>query len=232
MGNRAFGSSNLHWFMLSDNGHSVILTADTNTGTLNSRKATVDILRMIAPSYALPELAIHGFRIERSFSATAILLLTFVLIICAALDGFVWNPYSLLGGLPVTHLLYIAPPFVIAAYLFMVRGTVPSNNAMPLATLFGLGVMMAGTPALMRLDQFLDTEGPQPHTYTLGERSQLHAIGDDAPSLNVRQHSRYWNQMEKGSKHELMIIRGPLGLWQVDLRPLKEKYAAFYQESK
>lgn len=232
MGNRALGSSNLHWFMLSDNGRSVILTADTNTGTLNSRQATVDIVRMIAPSYALPELATHGFRIETSLPALSILLLTFVILFLAAFEGFVWNPYSLVGILPVIHLVLIAPPFVLAAYFFMLHHTVPSSNAMTLAAVFGLGIMVAGTPVLMRLDQFLDTDGPQPYTYTLGERSQLHAIGSDAPSLKVRQHSLYWNQIKRGSQYELTLIHGPLGLWQVDLRPLKEKYAAFNQELK
>lgn len=229
LGNRSLASDNLHWFLLTDGERSVNLTADTGMVALKSRQATADIVRMIAPELELTAVATSEFAIEKNRTALSIVVLMFALGGLALLDGML-NRHYLLNDVRSSLLLLGAGLFATPAYLAMVRSTVPSREAMAIAVLFGMSVFAISTPFLQHLDQILDKTGPQRYTYRLDKGVKLYAVPAGPPSLDFRRDSEYWDQFELGSTHEFMLSHGPLGLWQVDLTPLDEKYKAFYQK--
>lgn len=228
LGSFGLASGNLHWFSLGHGEHQLMVTADTGFNALQSREATADLWRRIAPDLELPQSARSEFALEKHPATLGLVLLFFALLAFAAVDGVILNHNALLnrsgvGGLPL--LLLVAPP----VYWWLSRQRVPWRESWVLAILTSMALMLAYLPALKRLDQWLSAEGPQPYAYRLGADATLHPVVAGPPRLDFARSKEYWAQFETGSTHSFRLTHGPLGLWQLDRSELDRDMRQFYQ---
>ena len=230
-GNGARGATGLHWFELGSGERALRVTADTTAhGLLNavpSREATADICRMIAPRYALPDVARADFASERSPAAIAAVVLMLAALAYAIVDGVIIDRHELLDpaqafwGMPLVLLL--ALPF-----LPWQRATgVPAREAAAITVLLAAGLAAAYLPAVKRLDQALGG-GTHAVAYRLGPGGILAPVEPGPPAIDYSRFSRYWDQFETGSLHEFQLVRGPLGLWQHDRTGIEQRMHAWF----
>ncbi len=232
LGDMTIKSGNLHWFTVGEGEHQVYLSADTGMIALHSRRASADIVRQIAPQLDLPSLATQEFAIEKNLASLAVVVLFFAFAMFALFDGMILNRYELLTYTLVKVGVALGVVIGFAAYFWMLRKKVPHRESLAIALLFCASLQIANIPVMKRLDQVLDKTGPKIYRYRLEENTRLRALDPGPPPLNFRRHPEYWRQFEIGSTHEFILTHGPLGLWQVDLAPLDQKYRDFYRKQK
>ena len=225
------GSSGLHWFELGTGERMLRVTADTGSnGVLNalqSREATADICRMIAPRYKLPDAARGDFSIEKVPASLAAAIAMFVALAYAIVDGVILDRHELLDpaqafwGLPLV--LVLALPFLG----WMRASRVPAREAAAITVLLAVGLAAAYLPAVKRLDQVF-AGGAQAHAYRLGPGGILAPVDPGPPAIDHSRYARYWEQFEPGSLHDFQLVRGPLGLWQLDRSDLERRMRAWF----
>jgi hypothetical protein len=228
VGNRGLGSANLHWLSLGGGEGALLVTSDTGVNALNSREATADMCRMIAPDFRLPEVARREFALEKEPATLMAVVLMLATLVYAIVDGVMLNRHELIDagwalyGLPAAMLL--ALPF----WAWQSARAVPAREAVAVSTLLAVALAFAYVPALKRVDQAL-AGGARIHAYRLGPGAMLTPVRPGPPVIDASRHERYWAQFKPGSVHDLPLVHGPLGLWQLDKRGLEADLKAFYQ---
>jgi hypothetical protein len=231
-GNQGMSSGNLHWLVLGKGERELRICADTGLNAMGSRQATADMCRMIDPAYALPEAARHEFALERSPASLVTTGLLLAAMAFALADGLVLNPHHLvdtghvLKGLP---LVLLVP---VPLFLWMANSRVPMREAMVLSLVLAGALMAAYVPALMRLDQALAPEHGSEIAFTLQDGGMLVPVEPGPPPLDYTRHRDYWAQYDAGSVHRFELVHGPLGMWQVDLGPMKRRMREFRRAQK
>ena len=233
IGNPGLASSNLHWISLGRGDRQLMLSADTGFIAVQSREATADLCALIDPGYSLPTIARTEFALEKNPASLAAIVLFFSLLLFAALDGVLLNPYDLVYSRGVVGLVALLLPssavLAIPSYLLLTRNRVPSRESLVLSMVLLMGVACAIVPGMKRIDQWLSS-GPLPYEYRLVEGARLQPVRSGPPTLNFTRAREYWTQFEKNSIHSFDLIHGPLGLWQLDHSKMDEPFRRFYEE--
>lgn len=226
-GNTGLRAANLHWLELGSAPDVLRVSADTGMNALASREATADLMRALLPQQPLDASARADFALEKHPGALAATVLGLVVMVGALVDLTVTEhellrPRSLfLLGLP-------AALVGLALYPLLARRQVPARESWVLSGLMACALAMAAPGAAMRLDQWLSA-GPVATSYKLVEGARLQPVEPGPPEVSLADVREYWKQFEPGTLHDLHIVHGPLGLWQLDRRRLNALTREWYR---
>ena len=224
LGSQGMRSGNMHWFSLGAGARQIMVTADTGLYAVPSRQNTADICRNIAPDFELPANAKSEFALEKNPATLTAALVMLALFAFAFIDGIMVNKYELLDA---GRALWALPAPFLAALLLVYwllsrpKRAVPWRESIVVSMLVGVACSAAYLPALKRIDQYWANGGSQPYAYRLGENDLFTPVDQGPPEFHGRK--RDWSAIKKGDTYELFLLRGPLGLWQLDAARLDEK---------
>lgn len=80
---------------------------------------------------------------------------------------------------------------------------------------------------VLRVNSLLSS-GPQTQQYRVAEEGLLLPLQPDLPEVYFFEQADYWSAQAVGTPVRLTLLRGALGVWQYDLRPLGPQYQAWY----
>ena len=232
IGSDGIRSGHRFWFRISYAEHSFYVTADVSALTdLRARQeATVDLCRQLAPGVSPPPPAFpYGYALEKNPAALSVVVAFFVLFFYALIDGFVSNPYELLNEDRVRNLMPFAIIAAVPCYFWLTKREVPTAESGILAVLLAAVTYAATYPAIKRVDQAL-SDGPHRYEYRLLSNKTLEPVDAELPKLDYSFRPEYWAQFDVGSIHTFELIHGPIGLWQLDRRPLRNAMRDFYEK--
>lgn len=230
LGNSSLSSSNLHWLSVGAGDQALIISADTGFNAIQSREATADLWRKIAPQLPLPPTAATDFALEKNPASLAAVVGFFALLLLAVIDGVVLNQNELINWGRHFYGAPLVPLCAIPCYWLLSRRQVPSREALVLTMLLGLALSATYIPALKRLDQLLASEGAKPIAYRLGANASFESVDPGGPKLNFSHRKEYWAQFPEGSTHYFALTHGPLGLWQLDHSRLDREMDQYYEK--
>lgn len=222
----------------------LMVTADTGFQTLSSRQALTDILRSAFPRLVLPAEAKQDFALEKNrFSLTAVVVM-FALALFAILDTYIFSEYELIDSQiydlarnPVLMALAGGLLLAIGAATYAVlRGArVPARESWALAVLVAAAAAIATPPALKRVDQLgASSTSATLYRYRVAEPSvTLQPVDQtlDLPTLRFTRAREYWARYAVGAEVEIPLLRGPLGLWQLDHHRFDPPIKTFYRKT-
>src|SRR5450830_358032 len=207
-------TANLAWVQVDAPAGPLLVCAETLANPRASREALADMVRSVFPGFALPTGAASDFSLEK-------------------------NRYSLTAMVAFLALLLLAAGAVLVgvglfSYRRLLTGQVPVQESLVLALFLTGALAMAALPALKRVDQVL-ANGPSTwYAYRLVDRV-VHLSPVDArqglPTLRFTKAPEYWAQMPVGSEVQVPLLRGPLGLWQLDHQRFDPPILAFYENA-
>lgn len=245
LGSDSLKTSNLHWVRIETPKGQVMLSADTGLYPRSSAcQALCDMLHSAFPDFALteddkaPDFALE--KNPRSLCATVLIL---GLLLFALLDSYVISKYELvqeqllvilttpqvLLGLPLGLITLIA-----VCYRFFLAGRVPARESLLLAAMLCLIGAGATFPVLKRIDQLLAQTPAQTYSYRLSGASDLEPVNPalGLPRLQFPRMKEYWQQLPPGSQYPVPLLRGPIGLWQLDHAQFDPPIIAFYEKQR
>ncbi|RUP35672.1 MAG: hypothetical protein EKK45_00600 [Curvibacter sp.] len=238
-----FRTANLAWLRLDDPTGSLLICAETLPQPKASREALADLAKAVFPHFRLPQGAATEFSLEKNRYSLTAMLLFLALAAFSLLDTYVFNPYELIESqvakLLVNPLVALSALIVLAgvgffSYRRLMAGQVPAQESVVLTVFLTASLAMAALPALKRVDQALAPEGSTWYRYRLVDRV-VHFSPVDArqglPTLRFTKAPEYWAQMEVGSEVQIPLLRGPLGLWQLDHQRFDPPILKFYESS-
>lgn len=222
LGNAGIASANLHWISLSGNGRELMLSADTGFNALQSREATADLCRRIDPAFALPVDARHDFALDKNPASLLVVSGFLLLLAYGLLDGILLNPYVYLGlGISVYGFALLVL-FSLPCYAFLSTSKVPARESLVLSQLLVIGLAVAYVPAIKRLDLSLAGDRWQSVAFVKKSDTEYEAKSPGPPAIFVPAKKAYWRQFHTGDSYSFDVIRGPLGVWQMDPRKAEE----------
>lgn len=231
IGNPGLASANMHWISVGSNDDLLMISADTGLYALPSRESTSDMCRMFAPEFKLPGVAKCDFALEKNVASLLLIVMFFVILAYALLDGVIFNDYELINSpRSVKWLFPVIMLCAIPTYFLLVRGKVPSRESLALSVLFVLALELACIPSIKRIDQLLAVDGVQTYDYKLTVGTRFDAVVKGPPTLKFSHVKEYWAQFEPDSIHRFELVHGPLGLWQLKHTALDPKIRAFYDQ--
>ena len=241
LGNATIRSGNLHWARLATPKGHLYFSADTGMNATNSREALSDIFRAAFPEVELTERHTKDFALEKNPRSLAVMGIFFALMLFAMLDTFIWSNFELadaqLGTLftkpaVVAAILLGTPALYFATYRFLLGSKVPSRESLALAGMLSLAIVTTTVPALKRVDQYLATNGTQDQPYIVTGLGTLEPMDDSIglPPLRFRKANEYWSQFKTGEQYPIPMLRGPIGLWQIDHTRFDKPLLDFYDK--
>lgn len=231
VGNPTLGSSNMHWFALGRGSNQMYVCADTGLNAAASRQASGDLFRNIAGN-SVPLPPTRDFALEKNAASMLAVIVFFVTLGYAVIDGLFINQSMLIGGHLIAALApLISLPFAAIGYLLLTAQRVPARESLALAMLCAFAISAAVVPVVKRIDQWLAPGGFVHYRYALEAGGRLHPAdaAADLPNLDFSSHYRYWATFKPGALQDFELRRGGLGLWQLDKSPFNEKLRAFYE---
>ncbi|MDR7331345.1 hypothetical protein [Roseateles asaccharophilus] len=226
-GNVGLRSANLHWLEMGVDHDTVMVSADTGMNAIASREATADIIRTLLPQQPLDASALADFALEKHPLALAVTVAALGLLVATLVDLAV-TEHLLLQPRSLYWLALLGVPVGLSFYPLLTRRKVPGREAWVLSILLAGALAIAVPAATLRTDQWL-SGGPVAMSYKLLDDAQLEPVQPGPPPVSLRNVREYWKQFDVGSIHELDIVRGPLGLWQLDRSRLNSLTRDWYR---
>jgi hypothetical protein len=213
-GNVGLRSANLHWLELGTGADVFLVTADTGLNALPSREATADLMRMLLPQQPLDASALSDFALERNPATLSLVVACLALLVLSLID-ITLSAHQLLQPRGLYAIGFLSASAGLLVYPLLVRRKVPGREATALCGLLVVALGIAAPAAVLRLDQWL-SGGAVATPYRLVGGARLQPVEPGPPDVTLSNVREYWNQFEPGSVHNLDIVHGPLGLWQLD----------------
>lgn len=120
------------------------------------------------------------------------------------------------------------------SYRRLISAQVPVQESLALALFLVVALAMAAMPALKRADQALAKGKSHWYRYRMVDQV-VHQSPVDArqslPTLRFTKAPEYWAQLPVGSEVQVPLLRGPLGLWQLDHQRFAPPILAFYENA-
>lgn len=236
-------TANLAWVQVDTASDTLLVCADTPVNPKASREALADMVRSVFPDTALPTGAATDFSLEKNRSSLVAMVAFLALLMFSLLDTYVFNDYELIESQVAR--LFSNPILVLAAgagllgvgffsYRRLMSAQVPAQESLVLALFLAAALAMATLPALKRVDQVLAKSQSNWYAYRVVDRV-VHLSPVDArqglPTLRFTKAPEYWAQMPVGSEVQVPLLRGPLGLWQLDHQRFDPPILAFYENA-
>jgi len=158
-----------------------------------------------------------------------------------AIDTFVLNRFELtdeqIASIMLNHwVLLWTFTFAVAAVWVLYRGlracAVPKPETWSISLLL-VGMLVANAlPIAKRVDQYLAKGKVEYYQYVVESEYRLRPADDKLglPHLRYRRLPEYWASIKVGSVYPMPMLRGPLGLWQIDRDEFSKPVLAFYQK--
>lgn len=136
------------------------------------------------------------------------------------------------GTLPYFWVLVAGIITTLWCYRFIKKTKLNHGEKIIVAMLLGLGVGLAAYPFLMRVNQWTDTAGIQTYKYKLAEKGVW--IPQDQslqlPDISFGYKAEiYWNQFKINSVKDFELRKGGLGLYQLNMDPIRKDWKGFYE---
>lgn len=237
-------TANLAWVQLDDPSGPLLVCADTPANPKASREALADLVRSVFPDFSLPTGASTDFSLEKNRYSLAATVVFLALLLFSLLDTYVFSQFELIES-QVARLLS-HPAIVVAtcavlglvgffSYRRLLAGLVPAQESLVLAVFLTAALAMAALPVLKRVDQALARGESIEYPYRVVDRV-VHLSPVDArqglPTLRFTKAPEYWAQVPVGSEVQIPLLRGPLGLWQLDHARFDPPILRFYENTK
>jgi hypothetical protein len=186
---------------------------------------------------ALPDIELENsanftepyFHLENNPSSLTIVVLFFALVLYTFVDGVIIGEETYATAAPLNWFISIGVLSAAISAWWMLSSGVPKPEGIIVALLLGGAAGAASYPGALRLNALTDTEGLQTYEYTLQPDLTLSAINHSPPNLAFPGHSDYWQQYETGSIHKFELRHGGLGLYQINMEPLRDEWRKFYK---
>jgi hypothetical protein len=226
-----------HWLRLKGGGSELMVRADVGMNFQAMRDATADLFRTLSPGRPLPDQAKRGFALEENRATAIASGVLLALLVLVGVDAMA-NDHELLSETPffilplvgeLTVLPLLGALLALPLYPVLRWQRAPRAESGGLTCLMIVAMALAAVPVAKRLDQML-APAARAVAYRLVGGSSLVPVQPGPPSVQFPELKQYWAQFEPGSEHLLMLVHGPLGLWQLDRAPLHEKTRAYYGE--
>ncbi|HEY1130929.1 MAG TPA: hypothetical protein VGF12_16100 [Roseateles sp.] len=214
-GNAGLRSANLHWLEIGTGAEAVMISADTGMNALASREATADMLRALLPQQPLDAAALADFALDKHPATRLAMATLLVLLLALVGDIAVSEHQALAAAWPLGLLGFGVGLAALLLYPVFIRRKVPGRESLILTVLLGAVLGGVAPRAALRLDQWL-SGGPVPTSYRLVQGATLKPVEPGPPDVRLNNVREYWAQFDVGSTHQLDIVHGPLGLWQLD----------------
>lgn len=237
LGNRSLRAGNLYWAELVTARWRLLFCADTGMYALPSREALADIFRSVFPQIPLDKAKTSDFALEKNPRSLVAVCLFLALMLFALLDSFVFNHFELVDAallkgvwpLLVGALLLLILPVLF--YRWLASGAVPARESLVLSMMLTLSILLAALPLAKRADQVLAGQPAQMHAYRINAPGKLEPVdtSQGLPSLDYSRLKEYWAQFPDGTVYQVPLLRGPLGLWQLDHQIFDVPIQAFYK---
>lgn len=227
LGNMTLGAGNLHWLAVGEGSNAIMISADTGLNALASREATADMLRTVLPQQPLDPSAQRDFALEKN-KATRIAVVALLAILMLTLFDMTVSEHQLLKPRSLYPLGVVIGFAGLLAYPLLTRRKVPAREAMVLSGMLCAVLGGGVSSAALRMDQWL-AGGSVPTPYRLVGGARLQPVEPGPPEVSLPQVREYWAQFEPGSIHQLDIVHGPLGLWQLDRSRLNRITREWYE---
>jgi hypothetical protein len=208
----------------------------------HKRVAPEEALRLAEESPLLRALRTRGVAIQRpdmssplvfdllkNRHATAAVALLAVIGLYGVVDLVLFDE-TYVGSFPWTLWTMAGVIAAVLTYRWLSAAKLPFVIAIALALMIGLDAGFAMYPGLLRLNQFTDTAGVQPHEYVLREYVRLEPLEAALPIVEFDQGIEYWQQFKPGASYTLYLRHGGLGFYQLDLAPVYADTRAFYEK--
>ncbi|KQV89373.1 hypothetical protein [Pelomonas sp. Root1237] len=226
-GNVGLRSANLHWIELGQAPDFVMVSADTGMNAMASREATADILRALLSQQPLDASALTEFALEKH-PVARIAVVAFLVLLLTTLGDYAFSEHQVLRSERLIVLSLVAGFAGLLIYPVFKQHKVPGRETLVLTMLL-VGMLGAAMPrAALRLDQWL-SGGAVATSYRLVHGGLLQPVEEGPPPVRLRDIRAYWDQFEPGSIHELDIVHGPLGIWQLDRSRLNALTREWYR---
>jgi len=242
--NRSLMAGNMAWVRISHPAGDLMMAADTGLNVANSREALADLVRSAFPFSPLSANAFHDFALEKNSRSMAVTVVFFVLLAFALFDTYVFSAYELIDAQiddlldkPLIRAAGIAITIALAVpvYRYLVAGKVPVRESLALAVLLLTAIALSAFPALKRIDQRLADGVSADYQYrVIDSVVNLEPVdaSQELPRLRFKKAPEYWAQFPVGSEVTIPLLRGPIGLWQLDHARFDPPIFSFYEKRK
>jgi hypothetical protein len=235
----AWMSSSACWAKLQTARGTMYFSPDTAQPARDSREALGDIFRSLFPDYPLDEQQTQDFALEKNPRSVTAIVAFFALFLFSLIDSFAISRFELtdaqLGQLlshPLTLISALAAGALLtwALYTVLRQGHVPSQESVALALMVSCAALGAALPIAKRVDQGLAPQAAQMYAYRVEQGTRLQPINTSLglPALRFPRAADYWKQVPLGSEYPIPLLRGPLGLWQLDHAEFDKPLRDFY----
>lgn len=195
--------------------------------TLDARRtASMSLLQRLQPDREPTVIQRSAFAMEKNSAARLVVAALGLLWGYALIDGIFINKNQLLNYTP---LLWLALPALLAGWLsrrYLAHASVPQAETRSLSVLLAISVVLAGVPLAKRVDAWA-AGSARPLQFQLQADATLVPLQAGIPVIDQGHQYHFWQQFEPGSTHQLHLIHGPLGLWQLDMSPLESRLQEF-----
>jgi hypothetical protein len=181
----------------------------------------------LLPSYDAP--ADHGFALEKSPRALALVIAFFVFFFYALGDTFFFSHEIYADQPPYRYFIAAGLLAMVAAALWMRRAQVPLAETLGVALLFGGALGAATYPGILRANAFTDVDGLQRYQYQLASNLSLIPLSSGLPTLVFPRYPDYWSHFRVGSVHSFELRRGGLGFYQLNMLPVEAALRDYYE---
>jgi hypothetical protein len=241
LGNPTPRGGNRSWAALNTSSGELMFTMDTAPTLATSREALADVFRSVFPGHVLTPAETSDFALEKNRSSVLAMVALFGLGLYALLDTYVFSKFELIDAQLVQLLLRplflpLAGAGVVGVALLLHRGLragkVPPSEAVVLSAMVAAAAAGAALPVLKRVDQTMAARPAQDYRYrVIDTRVQLDPVDTqlELPRLLFSKAPEYWAQFAVGSEVTIPLLRGPLGLWQLDHARFDPAVLAFYE---
>jgi len=237
IGRKFWPNGNLYWLLMENAGQAWYVTSETGVTIFGSKLGTRKIYDTVRGEFPEGELsALPGavdFALEKHPLSLGMLVLFFVLLVYALLDGFFINEevYVHFPFLSLTVLTGVVVAGVCG--LLVYKSRVPNAIGLVLALMLAAAAGGSLYPGLLRLNQLTSALPPQPYSYRVDfELQRLVPFDPDLPVISypMAATSAYWLTRDLQSPYPVELRKGGLGFYQINMTPIYNHVGEFYRE--
>jgi hypothetical protein len=240
LGDKDIRRGKFHWASMRFKGKEMYFVVDTGFDIQRSGPAMQDLFLAAFPDFPIAQEKTQEFALESNRASIVAMVMFFGLLVFSAIDTFglnpyeltdhqlaaiAWNPFTLLLGLPAIAAIGFA------SHAALKQAAIPSRESVALSVLLLVALGLSALPIAKRIDQWL-APAQQNQMYRILDDKHLEAVDSSLglPPLRYRRLSEFWAAQPKDKPYPIPMIRGPLGLWQINRDDFAKPVNAFYEE--
>ncbi len=171
------------------------------------------------------------YALERNPVALGFVVLFFVSIVYALVDGLMLNSETYAGQPFLSAYMAAGLTLGVLAALLLRGAKVPITETVVVAVLAGAAFGAALYPGLLRINQLTDKEGLRAYEYTMIAPAHFSPKIEGPPELKFpARHREFWSQYEPGSTERFELRKGGLHFYQINMKPIYKRIRDYYEQ--